>query len=78
VDLIALALLLLSVDGSSFVFRACFRDTDYDVAMRAAATREAADACIFLQTCEAAEIIIRADPAAARTFWVTTGPGRCR
>ncbi len=69
------------VDGS-FVYRACFISKDSreisDVTGRPAPDRAAADLCVFQQTCEAAEVVIRVDPAAQRAYWISSSPEKCR
>lgn len=66
------------VGAGSFVFRACFRGTDYDVVMRESNEKAPSDMCIYRETCGAAEVVIRVDPSAQRSFWVSSHPEKCR
>ena len=67
-----------AVTADSFVFRVCFTTEDADVALRETEDKKGADMCAWVVTCESAEVKVKIDPAAKRSFWRANSPERCR
>jgi len=71
-------LLAPTVASDSFVYRICLTDEDVDVVMHETSDKADADMCAWVVSCASAEVRIRLDQNAARTFWRSYSPERCR
>jgi len=66
--------------SGDFVFRICFT-TDReaaDVELREVTDRKTMDMCAWVTACSAAEVVVRLNTEAKRSFWRSRSPGECR